>query len=122
MEDLDDIRVLWDLYFRDDDVRTARIASLYGYGPENNYGLEGVGDHDIEEAKNDSNSVGNGGEDDGDITERGVTDLEAMDSEVDENETDLRHRKRQAMAGTWTPPVFSMQRWRWDFGPEFDLR
>lgn len=119
MEDLDDIRALWDLYFREDDARTAQIASLYGFGPENNYGLEDFDNDDIKETKSDLGSVAKGAEDgDNDITEQGDIDLEAVDDEVSEDEADLRHPKRRAIEGTWAPRGFNMQRWAWDFGPE----
>ncbi|OJI99810.1 hypothetical protein ASPVEDRAFT_81401 [Aspergillus versicolor CBS 583.65] len=68
----------------------------YGFGPENNYGLDGF-DSYYNEGKTGFDPVAKGGEDDdGGITEREGTDLESMDA----------------------PLVFNIQRWRWEIGPE----
>lgn len=93
-QDREDLRLLWDLYYGDDDEEVvSKAAAIYGNGDsDQNFGIDPEIEFD--------NSPEGGGDD---ATLGGSTDLGAVDEKADyeDDEDGMPSRKRRALAGSW---------------------
>ncbi|KAL4783399.1 hypothetical protein BJX76DRAFT_358038 [Aspergillus varians] len=119
-QDRDDLRLLWDLYFGDDEeLATTAVEQYRSNATDKNFGI----DPEFDEYKQDGSEDGQG--DSGtarggdDVPETANIDFEAVDEEVewDDTEDEMPPHKKRALAGTWKRANFDFHQWKWEFGP-----
>lgn len=116
-QDRNNLRLLWDLYYGDDDEEVAsKAAAIYGNGDDNqNFGI-GPEFDEFDNSPEGGEGTGTGEED---ATLEGANDLEAVDEEAEyEDEEGMPPRKKRALAGTWERAAFDFHQWQWKSGPQ----
>ncbi|KAI9375053.1 hypothetical protein BJX61DRAFT_209620 [Aspergillus egyptiacus] len=110
-QDREDLRVLWELYYGNEENGIGAVMAEYQEGNgDQDFGLGELSDDEGgPEAGEDSGSED---EDDG-ATEKGAQDIEAVNEmpELEEEEAGIPRKKRRKFG-------FDYQNWCWEYGPE----
>lgn len=117
-KDRDDLRLLWDLYYGDDDEEVAsKAVAIYRNGDGDENFRIGPEFDEFDNSPEGGEGTGTGEED---ATLGGVSDLEAVDEETEyeEDEEGMPPRKKRALAGTWERAAFDFRQWQWKSGPQ----